>query len=789
LTTLSDATHYIGRPLARSNARRLVQGRGAFVDDVVLPRMAHVAFFRSPHAHARIVGIDTSAARSAPGVVAVMTGPELARHYQPWVGVLKHQPALRSATQYALAMDRARWHGEPVAAVVAESRAEAEDAVDLIRVEWEALPVVTDAESALRPESEVIHSELGSNLAFSRELSAGDVASAFSNAHAVVEESFRFGRHTGVPLEPRGLVAAFDPSVRKLSVHHTGQCPHMMQALLARILDLPERQVRVICRDVGGSFGIKIHVYGDEIATAVMSMLLGRPVKFIADRLESFLSDIHARCHHIRARMALDAAGKIIALEVDDLTGIGPYSAYPRTSVTEANMVINMTGAQYPIANYRASARVVFQNKNLMAQYRAVGYPIAAAVSERMVDKAAAAAGLDPVELRRRNLAPDNAYPRTAASGMKFEQLSHHACLDKLLSLMDYGKLRAEQEALRAKGIYRGIGIGVFVEGTGPGSLLFGSSDVPISSQDGVTLRLDPSGDIACAAGVTEQGQGTETMLAQVVADAVGVAADTVVVITGDTDATPYGGGTWGSRGTAVGGAAAWRAGRALRDNILKVAAAMLKTEPEGLEIRAGEVVDAASRASRLSLRDLAATVHYRGHELPEDLQAEPVVTRHFRLTGSTHFFVNGVHGSLVEVNLETGFVRLLKHWVVDDCGRVVNPLLVEEQIRGGVVQGIGATLFEHCIYDENGQLCNGTMADYLVPMAAEMPDIVCAHVETPSRLSPLGAKGVGESGVVGAPAAVLNAVNDALAPLKANIAETPITPRVVLRALGRISR
>ena len=792
MTTVSDTINYIGRPLARSNSHRLVKGRGTYVDDVVLPRMVHMAFLRSPHAHARIVSIDTSAARTAPGVVAVMTGNELARHYQPWadvVTVLKDQPARRLATQYALAIDRARWNGEPIAAVVAETRAEAEDAVDLISVEWEELPVVTDAESALRPQSEVIHPELGSNLAYSRDLSVGDVASAFLNAHAVVEESFRFGRHTGVPLEPRGLVAAFDPSVRKLSVHHNGQCPHMMRALFARILSLPERQVRVICRDVGGSFGIKNHVYGDEIATTVMSMLLGRPVKFIADRLESFVSDTHARDHHVRARMALDAAGTITALEVDDLTGIGPYTTYPRSSVTEANMVLNMTGAQYSIANYRASARVVFQNKNLIAQYRAVGYPIAAAVSERMVDKAAVAVGLDPVELRRRNLAPDSAYPRSAASGMKFEQLSHHACLDKLLSLMDYGKLRAEQTDLRAKGIYRGIGIGLFVEGTGASSMLFGTSDVPIFLQDGVTVWLDTSGDVACAAGATEQGQGTEMMLAQVVADAVGVAPDTIRVTTGDTDATPYGGGTWGSRGTAVGGAAAWRAGRALRDNILKIAAAMLKVEPDSLEIRAGEVVDVADGPHRLSLRELAATAYYRDRELPDDLAVELVATRHFRLTGSTHFFVNGVHGSHVEVNPETGFVKLLKHWVIDDCGRVVNPLLMEEQIRGGVVQGIGGALFEHCIYNEQGQLCNGTMADYLVPMAAEMPDIICGHVETPTRLSPLGAKGVGESGVVGAPAAVLNAVNDALTPFKVNVAETPITPRVVLRALGRIAR
>jgi carbon-monoxide dehydrogenase large subunit len=784
---VTSSTAAIGSRLPRANARRHVEGRGAFVDDIVLPRMLHMAFLRSPHAHARILSIDTAAARALPGVVAVMTGAELAQHYKPWQGTHSNQPALKSPPQHAMVIDRARWHGEPVVAVAAESRAEAEDAVSLINVEWEALPAVADAEIALREGAVLVHPELGSNLAYSREVDHGNVKSAFASAKTVVEETFRFGRHTGVPLEARGLVAAYDPSVRKLTVHHTGQCPHMMQWLFGEILGLPERQVRVICRDVGGSFGLKIHVYGDEIATAVMAKRLGRPVKYICDRLEAFVTDVHARDHLVTARMALDGGGKITALEVDDLIPIGPYSPSPRGSITESNLVLNMTGVQYPIENYHARSRVVFQHKNVVSQYRAVGYPIAAAVAERMVDKAAAAAKIDPVELRRRNLVPDDAYPRLSVTGLKFEKLSHHACLDKLVKLVKYDELRREQVELRKKGIYRGIGLGLFVEGTGAGSQTFGPAGIRIGSQDGVTVRLDPSGDIACSAGVTEQGQGTDTILAQVVADAVGVDPRTICVTTGDTETTPFGGGTWGSRGTANGGAAAWLAGRALRDNILEVAAAMLKTDVAALDIRDGEVIGGSKR---LTLKDVASTVYFLGHELPAELAPELMATRHFRLTGASHFFVNGVHCSHVEVNPDTGFVRLLKFWVVDDCGRVINPLLAEEQIRGGVVQGIGGALFENCLYDENGQMCNGNLADYLVPMAGEMPDIVTGHIESPTKMSPLGAKGVGESGVVGVPAAVLNAVNDALAPLGAkDIAETPLTPRVVLRALGKISR
>jgi aerobic carbon-monoxide dehydrogenase large subunit len=785
---VTASTGPIGQPMPRPGARRLVQGRGTYVDDVALPGMLHIAFLRSPYAHARIAALDALAARSAPGVAAVVSGADLRQHYTPWVGVLTTQPGLRSAPQCALAVDRARWQGEPVAAVVARSRAEAEDAIELIDVRWEELPAVVDAEAALRPESELIHPELGGNLAFTRELSFGDVTTAFKTAHAVVEQEFRFGRHTGVPLEARGLVADFNAADRRLTLHHSGQSPHQIQALFSRILGLPESSIRVIDHDVGGAFGIKLHVYGDEVAAAVMSILLKRPVKFIADRLEAFVSDIHARDHQVIARMAFDSDGSITAFEIDDLTGIGAYAAYPRSSVTEANMILNLSGTQYRISNYHARARVAFQNKNVMAQFRAVGLPIATAIAETLMDRGAVALGLDPVELRRRNLAPDDAYPLQSITGAKFEQLSHQTCLRELVSLMSYDELRREQAEYRRRGVQRGIGIAVFIEGTGPSSWTYGAGGAPISSQDGATVRLDPSGTVACSASITEQGQGTETILAQIVADAVGVDPAIVRVMTGDTDSTPYGGGAWGSRGTAAGGSAAWRAARALRDNILEVAAALIQSSPAALDIRAGEVVDAATGTARISLVELANIVYFRCHELPNSLQAELVVTRHYRLTDNTYIYVNGVHGSYVEVDTDTGIVRPLRHWVVGDCGRVINPLLVDEQVRGGVVQGIGMALFEHCIYDSDGQLCNGTLADYLLPTAAEMPDILCAHVQTPSPLSPIGAKGAGESGLVAAPAAIMNAVNDALLPFNARIADTPITPRVVLRALGRIA-
>lgn len=776
---------YIGARRPRAEVRRLAEGRGVYVDDIALPRMVHAAFARSPFAHARINAIETAAALRSPGVVAIFTGRDIAPHVTPWKGVLSHVPALRSVAQHALPIERACWHGEPVAIVVAESRAAAEDAVELIEIAWEALPVVATPETALDPATPIIHPELGSNLAFERSFETGNVAAAMATAPVRVERRFRFDRQTGVTPEPRAILADYSAADERLTVYHSGQTPHVMQALLAKHLGLEEDQVRVVCRDVGGAYGIKIHFYGDEIATVAAAKLLQRPVKFIPDRLESFLTDIHARGHRVRARMSLEQDGRISAYEVDGLMEIGAYSAYPRASVHEINMLINMSGAAYEIANYRASGKCVFQNKNITSQFRAVGHPMLTTVCEGMIDFAAAAAGLDPLEVRRRNFIPDDGYPRTTPTGRKFDGGSHQACLRKLEALMDYPKLRAEQSGLRAANIHRGIGVATFVESTGPGTTSYGMGGAPISAQDSTTVSLEPAGTIVCASGVTEQGQGTHAMLAHVIADAVGVAIETVRVITGDTDRTPYGGGTWGSRGAAIGGEATWNAGRALRANILAVAGRLLQTAPAELDIVRGAVVDRGGR-ERISLAELARIAYYRGAELPDDVHPEFRVTRSFRPIGDTHAYTNGLHATYLEVDIETGFVRLLGYWVVEDCGTMVNPLLVEEQIRGGVALGLGWALLEHCVYDDEGQLQNGTMADYLVPMATDIPDIRIDHVETRTTASQLGIKGAGESGVIGAPAAVLNAVNDALRPFGAALSEIPLTPRRILAALRK---
>jgi len=787
LSALDLPNSYIGRSVPRPNARRLLQGRGTFVDDIRLPRVCHAAFVRSPYAHARIVSINSAAARDNAGVIHVATGKEIAQFCTPWIGVLDHLKGLKSAPQYALAVDRACWQGEAVAVVVAESRAAAEDAAELVSIEWEELPAAVDMETALDAGTVIIHPELGDNLAFCRTVDTGEVDAAFAIADAVAEEVFIMGRHTGVSLETRSILADYNAAENHLTVYLSSQAPHMMQGIFAKHLGLPEANVRVICKDVGGSFGLKIHAYGDEMATAALSLMLRRPVKFVADRLESFVTDIHARDHHVRGRMAVSKDGKILAIDIDDRTGIGPYSVYPRTSAIEANQVVNLIGGPYAHRNCRCTTNVVFQNKNVMCQYRAVGHPIAVAATEGLVDSAARAIGMDPAEFRRRNLIPDGSYPYTAPSGIVFESLSHHKSLDKLLGMMNYDALREEQAALRKKGVYRGIGLASFIELTNPSAMFYGVGGARISAQDGCTIRLNPSGTISCAIGVTEQGQGTEAVIAQVAATAAGVPLESVRVMTGDTDTTPYGGGTWASRGAGIGGEAVLRAGKALKKNILDVAAVMLQADVSTLDIRAGCVVDAATGRDRLPLDEIGRVAYFRPDTLPKDFQPELIVTRHYVQKDYAFIFTNGMQASHLEVDVETGLVTLLNHWVVEDCGTMINPQLVDEQIRGGVVQGIGAALFEECLYSSEGQMLNANMADYLVPMAPGMPDIAVGHVVTPTKSSELGAKGAGEAGTAGAPAAVMNAINNALEPFKAKVTAQPFTPERILRALGRV--
>jgi carbon-monoxide dehydrogenase large subunit len=670
--------------------------------------------------------------------------------------------------------------------VVAESRALAEDALADIMVDWESLPVVPAGLAALEADAPILHPELGSNLMFEQRLEAGNQHDRFAAAAHVVRLTLSLPRHTGVPLETRSIVAQFDPTQQLLTVHASTQVPHQMRAIFAAQLGLDEHQVRIIVPDVGGAFGIKLHAYDDEMCVAAAAVLLARPLKFVCDRMEAFASDVHARSHKVQAVLALDAEGRMLAFSTDDVMEAGAYSVYPRSSVLEGLRAITSVGAPYAAQGYLGYLRVLFQNKPLVGSYRGVGAPIGCTVTEMLVDAAARDIGMDPAELRRRNYRSAVLHGTRTPGGVETGgELSFIACLDKLLGLMDYGKLRADQAAGRKLGRFMGIGLATFVEFSATGPMFYGGAGLPIAASDGCTIRLEPSGTVTCITSAQFQGQGLETALAQIVAETLGVPMEAVRIVHGDTAITPVGGGSWASRGLTIAGEATFGAAVTLRERILAVGAAMLEAAASDVELQNATVqVRGTDRA--LPLSEVASTLHYKQHLLPAGLTPEPVATRHYS-SQRPYFVSNGIQASLLEVDPDVGSVRLLRHWVVEDCGRIVNPLLVDEQLRGGVVQGIGAALFEECCYDENSQLLNATMADYLLPMAAEMPDIDIGHIETPVPDTLVGAKGVGEAGVIGAAAAVANAVNDALVPMGAELTQLPMTPSRILRALGRV--
>lgn len=777
----------IGARVPRLELRRLASGRGRFIDDISLPRMLHAVFVRSPIAHARIVSINVSAARASCGVTAVLLASDLNPLCEPFAGVALHRPGHRSPPQPLLVGDRAVWHGQPVAVVVAASRAEAEDAAELVEIEWEELPVVVTIDEALAAGGPVVHAALGDNIAFDFRLEKGNPLQAFADADLVVEEALFFARQTPVTLEPRGLIADFNPSDGSLNVIHSHQSPFQMQELFSRHLRLPEHKVRVTVPDIGGGFGMKLNVYPDEMATAAASMFLKRPVKLIVDRLEAFVSDSHAREHTLKARMALTNDGRITAMEMDDVGAVGAYGMPLRFNVAEGMMAITLAGAPYAFESYRARTRSVYVNKPPVGMYRGVGMPLACVAAELLADTAAAKLGLDPVELRRRNLRTKESLPCVTPGGQRLESVSFHESLDVLIAMMDYATLRREQALCRKKGLLRGIGIANFVEQSAYGPPYYGPSGAPISTQDGCTLRLEPSGVVRCVTSLTDQGQGTLTAIAQIVADSLGLSIDDVGVMAGDSAISTYGGGAWASRGTAIGGEAALKAALLLKRNILLLAGAITQTPVGDLGLANGMVVVIRTGEPVLSLADVGRIGYFRQDTLPRDFDVQLSVVASHVVNDRMCYLSNGVQGCHVEIDGDTGFIRLLGQWAVDDCGRRINPLLVDEQVRGGAAQGIGAVLFEECVYGENGVFCNGTMADYLVPMTGDIPDIAVGHVETLEASTQLGAKGIGEGGLIGAMGAVWVAVNDALRPLGARILHQPFTPERVLEAIWRV--
>jgi aerobic carbon-monoxide dehydrogenase large subunit len=774
----------IGSPRPRDDVRPLLDGRGIFLDDVPVTGVLHIAFLRSPHAHAEIGAIGVRAATALPGVVRVVTAGDIAGLCRGW-GSSQTYPGLVERPQTALAETRVCYQGQPVVAVVAETRALAEDGVEAIEVAWRPLPAMARLDQALGADATRAHGDLSSNLAYGGTIGAAIDPAVWQRAAHVVEERFTFHRVTGVSLEPRGVVASYLPADGSLTVYQSHTAPHQLRSLYAMHLGLDEGRIRVVTPQVGGSFGVKIHLYPDEIATCAIARLIGRPVKFIADRLESFLGDIHAREQRVHARVALGADGRFLAWQMDCLLGMGAFSTHPGSSVQEGDEAVRLAASPYRVDAFAGRIEVAFQNKTMVGQYRGVGHPMASAVTEYMVDRSAEAVGLTGEELRRRNYVPDDAYPTASASGLALDALSHQKCLEEILRLMNLPALRQEQAALRAKGIYRGIGLATFIERT--------ATNVPVNAhirkataQDGVSLHIDPAGGIRALITVTEQGQGTHTAMAQVIADALGVPFERVSVASGDSAATPYGSGIRASRGAPVGGELALKAGLALRQNVLAAAATLLQVAPSDLALEDG-MIQRRGGGAGVSLAELAEAVHFKPQLFRHGAQPNLSVALHLGHDWPALVPTNGIQASYLEVDPGTGMVRLLRHWAVDDFGTLINPLLADEQVRGGIAQGIGQALYEELIYAADGQLTNATLADYLVPTASDLPDITVGHVETPWPHSALGAKGAGEAGTTGALGAILTAVNDAIRPLGAKITETPMTPERILRALGKL--
>lgn len=776
--------HPIGAEVARDRARRLLAGRGRFVDDLAPPRMVHIAFVRSPFAHARFSSIDTADAKEMPGVVGVFTATDFTHVVAPWHATHNMFPSMRAPEQTVLADQVVRFQGEPVAVVAATTRAEAEDAVDVIAIDWEPLAQVGDIDEALSPDAPALHDDKDDNLAFEASVAKDDAAAALAAADVVIERTFRFHRHTGVSLEARCILAEFDPTERRLTVHQSHQTPHQQQDLYALLLGLPEHKVRVICPDVGGAFGLKHHLYSDELVACAVAVLLGRPVKFVADRLESFQSDIHCRDHAVSARLGLAADGTIVGLAMEDRFSAGAYGQYPRSSIGEGNQIMRLTGAPYRLPAYAGNLKMAFTNRGILGHIRGVGHPIAAAVTEAMIDLAARRLGRDGLDLRRQNYLGDADFPMTSAGGIAFEYLSLGQCLDKALEIVDLDAFRASQAALRADGIHRGIGFCTFVELTSIGPEYYGNGGQHISAQETCVLRMEASGQVRAYVGISDQGQGIDTGIQQVVAGVLGLDLDDVEVISGDSVLSPVGGGSWGSRGAALGGEVALQASRELRANLLSIAGFLLQKSPDDLDLEGGIVIDTATGTRHMDTGELARIGHFRPFTLPPDLPSDLTVTARYASRDRLFLPGNGIQVAIVDVDIDTGLVRPVRHVVVHDCGRILNPLLVREQIRGGTVQGIGSALFEELRYDADGALLTGTLSDYLVPMACEMPDIEVAHIETPTKTSELGAKGAGEAGLTGAVGAILNAVNDALAPFDVFMTEVPLSPPRILAAL-----
>ncbi len=775
---------YFGAAVKRREDPRFLRGEARYVDDVTLPGLLHAAFLRSPHAHARIVEIRTAAASALSGVERVFTFADLERWMKPLPLFGAVPPGLaaairfdvRQAPQFALCRERARYVGEIVAMVVAESRARAEDALELIEVEWDPLPPVVDMIRAAAPGGPLIHPEWGTNVAIGFTHAIGDPDAAFARADVVVSETFRIQRYVGMPIECRGVVAAWDRRDGTLTTWNSTQVSHFVQQGLTVALDLPPHKIRVIAPDLGGGFGTKASGYAEDALVPIASMVLNRPVKWIEDRREHMGGAGHARHQTHAIALAATRDGTILGVRDRIWLDLGAYNVWG--IVLPYNTVAHLIGP-HRIKHMRVDVQGVVTNKTPNAPYRGAGRPETVFAMDRAVDCLARELRMDPAEIRRRNyiradeLPYDFGMPYRDGNPLVYDTGDFPAALEAACEAAGYRDFRREQARLRAQGVYRGVGISGYVEGTA------------IGPYEGATVKLDLQGRVIVATGAVSSGQGHETSFAQVAADALGVPLDWVTVIGGDTAAVPFGVGTFASRSAVTAGSSIADACREVRAKLARAAAALLEAAPEDIEIEDGQAFVRGTPGSAVALaRVVQASI---------PTFAKPgVASPDFEASAYHHVptvtYASAVHVAQVGVDIETGAVRLLRYVVAHDCGRVINPIIVDGQVHGGVAQGVGGALLEDMQYDEQGQLLTGSLMDYAVPKADDLPPIETVHLEFPSPRNPLGVKGLGEGGAISPPAAIANAIEDALAPFGVLITETPVTPARIQALLSAAS-
>lgn len=784
---MADASQFarpgiVGARVLRREDPRLLTGRGGFVDDLRLDGALHVAFFRSDRAHARILQIDVGEAAAASGIAGVFT----ARDIDALAGPIRAESNMSRyhATEFApLARDKTRHVGEPLAAVVAENRYLAEDALALVSVAFDPLPDVTDPEAALSDEA-LLHEEAGTNVIAARDFSKGDVERVFAGAALVVGDRFRMRRKTPAALENRCCAASFDPGRQALTLYASTQVPGMLRDALAEVFGIPGHRLRVAAPDVGGGFGGKASLYPEDVVVCALAIRFGRPVKWTSDRMEDLTATSQAFDEIVNARLALDASGRILGLDADIVGDIGAGSIYPWTAALEPVQVASFLPGPYRIENYRGRVRAVATSKAPTGPYRGVGRPVSTFVMERLIDMAARRLAIDPAALRARNLVRKSEFPYRTGSGIVWDESGFAECLDAALDRFGYPVLRAERETVRPDGRLMGIGIASYAELTGIGSRISAAPGMPLNTgTERASIDIDSTGAVKAVFGIASHGQGLETTLAQIVAEELGVRVQDVEVVHGDSAALPHSTGTYASRSAVLAGGAATLTARALRAKVVRVASHVLEAAETDIGIEGG-VISVAGTDLSITFRELAKAFYTEMRRIPKEvretleLQASETYDPFFGTTTSA------THIAQVLVDPETCGVELHRYVVAEDCGRLINPMVVDGQVHGGVAQGIGAALFEEVVHDDSGQLLTASFVDYVVPSAADIPDMEVVHLETASPSTLGGYRGMGEGGTIGGAAAVANAVADALAPLGIEINELPVTPERLFRLI-----